>query len=70
MKEKVFAHCTSIYALDRDFFSEYSIKALVIDRDNTLDSYEALCPSQEALDLVAEIQKRKVKAKKNFQIAI
>ena len=61
MKEKVFAHCTSIYALDLDFFNEYPIKALVIDRDNTLDSYEALSPSQEALDLVSEIQKRGIR---------
>ncbi|MBQ8143131.1 MAG: hypothetical protein IJ194_08295 [Bacilli bacterium] len=61
MKEKVFAHCTSIYALDLDFFNEYPIKALVIDRDNTLDSYEALSPSQEALDLISEIQKRGIR---------
>ena len=51
----------SIYEVDLDFFVRKGIKALLIDRDNTLDSYDSLFPRKEAFLLKEELQKRGIR---------
>lgn len=51
----------SIYEVDLDFFVQKGIKALLIDRDNTLDSYDSLSPRKEAFLLKEELRKRGIR---------
>ena len=48
-----FAHATSIYEIEIDFYKRHGVKTLFIDLDNTLDSYKASAPKQNALDYIS-----------------
>ena len=59
MKNKYvpFAVANSIYEIDVGFFKQQGVKVLLIDLDNTLDSYKLYHPNQRAYDLVEKFQK-------------
>ena len=44
-----FAHAENIYDIDVNFFKKLGLKYLLIDLDNTLDSYKASTPKQNVL---------------------
>ena len=47
-----FAHAKTIYEIDIDFYKSNGVKLLLVDKDNTLDSFKAYHPSQRAIDLI------------------
>ena len=51
-----FAHAKSIYDISVIFFKKLGIKTVLVDLDNTLDSYKALEPNKNALDLKAKLE--------------
>ena len=44
-----FAHANSIYEINPEFFVKHGVKVLFIDLDNTLDSYKAFTPKENAI---------------------
>ena len=52
-----FAHAQSIYEIPVDFYTKNKVKLLLIDLDNTLDSYKLFSPTERAIKLVDEIKK-------------
>ncbi len=52
-----FAVAKSIYEIDVKFFKQQGVNVLLIDLDNTLDSYKLYHPNQRAFDLVEQLQK-------------
>ena len=47
-----FAHAESIYEIPADFYKGQGVNLLLVDLDNTLDSYRLNVPTQRAVDLV------------------
>lgn len=58
MKRKYvpFAVAKSIYEIDVDFYVQQKVKVLLMDLDNTLDSYRLYHPTERAYQLVKKIQ--------------
>ena len=58
MKNKYvpFAVAKSIYDIEIDFFKQQGVKILLMDLDNTLDSYKLYHPTDRAVDLVKKIE--------------
>ncbi|MDY5669861.1 MAG: YqeG family HAD IIIA-type phosphatase [Bacilli bacterium] len=52
-----YAHAKNIYEIDICFFVSLHIKYLLVDLDNTLDSYKTLVPSDRAIHLKNELLK-------------
>ena len=52
-----FAHAQSIYEVPVDFYLNNGVSLLLIDLDNTLDSYKRLEPTDRAKNIIAEIKK-------------
>ena len=52
-----FAHAQSIYEISTDFFLNNGVKLLLIDLDNTLDSYRLYEPTERAIALIDTIKK-------------
>ena len=48
LRRKVFAHATSIFEIDIGFFKKFNVKVLMMDLDNTLDSYKLYTPTDRA----------------------
>ena len=55
MSFKVFAHAINIYDIDIEFFLKCGVKTLMMDLDNTLDSYRLFHPTDKARELVKKI---------------
>ena len=51
-----FAHARSIYEVPVDFFLNNGVKLLLIDLDNTLDSYRLYEPTGRAVQKINEIK--------------
>ena len=51
-----FAHAQSIYEIPVDFYAKNNVKLLLIDLDNTLDSYRLYAPTERAIDIVNQIK--------------
>lgn len=51
-----FAHAQSIYEIETDFFTKNNVKVLLIDLDNTLDSYRLYEPTERAYELIKRIK--------------
>lgn len=51
-----YATAKSIYDMDVDFFKKENVKMLMLDLDNTLDSYKLYHPQERAKELIAKIQ--------------
>lgn len=58
MKNKYvpFAVASSIYEIDIEFYKQQGVKILLMDLDNTLDSYRLYHPTARAVELVQRIQ--------------
>lgn len=58
MKNKYvpFAVADSIYEIDIDFFKQCGVKVLLMDLDNTLDSYKLYHPTPRAVEFLTRIQ--------------
>ena len=52
-----FAHAQSIYEIPVDFYIKNNVRFLLIDLDNTLDSYRLYEPTERAIQLIEEIRK-------------
>ena len=46
-----YAHAKSIYDIDVSFFKKENVTTLLLDLDNTLDSYRQKVPTPKALEL-------------------
>lgn len=59
MKNKYvpFAVAKSVYEIDIDFFKQQGVKILILDLDNTLDSYRLYHPTERAIKFIEELQK-------------
>lgn len=51
-----FAVADSIYEIDIDFYKKLNIKILLMDLDNTLDSYKLYHPTERAVELIQKIR--------------
>ena len=51
-----FAHAQSIYEIPVDFYLKNNVSLLLIDLDNTLDSYRLYEPTERAIQLVEAIK--------------
>lgn len=51
-KRKIFAHAKSIYEIDPKFFISNNVKTLLVDLDNTLDSYKLFHPTEKVYKLI------------------
>lgn len=56
-----YAHALNIYDINPSFFKKEGIKVILCDLDNTLDSYRATSPRQEAFELKDELNKSGIK---------
>lgn len=50
-------HASSIYEVTPEFYTSLGVKNLLIDLDNTLDSYRLYVPSKRAIELVENLKK-------------
>ena len=55
LRRKVFAHAKSIFEIDIDFFKKYNVKTLLMDLDNTLDSYRLYTPTDRAREFIQKL---------------
>lgn len=51
-----FAHAQSIYEIPVDFYKKCGVTILLIDLDNTLDSYRLYTPTERAISLINSIK--------------
>lgn len=51
-----FAHATNIYEIPVEFYKKLHIKVLMMDLDNTLDSYKLYLPTERAVKLIEELK--------------
>ena len=51
-----YAHAQSIYEIPVDFFVKNDVSLLLIDLDNTLDSYKARIPNERTIELVKKLK--------------
>lgn len=50
-----FAHAQSIFEIDVSFYKNLGVKFLLLDLDNTLDSYKTELPSKRVVDLKEDL---------------
>ena len=51
-----FAHAKALHEIDVAFFKKLGIKNILVDLDNTLDSYKAKTPSEDTLNLIKKLK--------------
>ena len=51
-----FAHANSIYEIPVDFYQQNGVTLLLIDLDNTLDSYRLYTPTERAVKLIDNLR--------------
>lgn len=57
MKKYVpFAHAKSLYEIEPQFFLSNGVNVLLVDLDNTLDSYRRKTPSDNAISLIKKLK--------------
>jgi len=52
-----YAHASSIFEIDVSFYKKENVKTLLVDLDNTLDSYRTKTPSKRVFDLKEKLSK-------------
>ena len=52
-----YVHATSVYDIDVNFFKKENVKTILVDLDNTLDSYRTKTPSPRAFELKEKLNK-------------
>lgn len=50
-------HAKSVYDIDPSFYKKHGYKIVLIDLDNTLDSYKTKYPSERAINLKEKLEK-------------
>lgn len=56
-----YAHAVSVFEIDPSFFQKENVEVLLIDLDNTLDSYKTKTPSQRTIDFVKKMHDANIK---------
>ena len=56
-----YAHAESIYEIPVDFYKKQGVNLLLIDLDNTLDSYRLLTPTERAIQLIDSLKESGLK---------
>lgn len=56
-----FAHAKSIYEISISFYKKFGINIILVDLDNTLDSYQQKTPSDRAIKLKMECEQQGIK---------
>lgn len=56
-----YAHAKNVYEIDSSFFVKEKIKTLLVDLDNTLDSYKTMSPSPRAIELKQKMDELGIK---------
>lgn len=56
-----YAHASSIFDIEMDFFKKEGIKTLLVDLDNTLDSYKTKTPSKRVYELKDKLAENGIK---------
>ena len=56
-----FAHAQSVYEIPADFYKKQGVNVLLIDLDNTLDSYRLSTPTERAANLLASLKESGLK---------
>ncbi len=52
LRRKVFAHAKSIFEIDVGFWKKFNVKTLLVDLDNTLDSYRLYTPTERTRNYI------------------
>lgn len=55
LRRKVFAHAKSIFEVDIEFFKKHNVKTLLMDLDNTLDSYRLYTPTDRSKEFIQKL---------------
>lgn len=55
-----YAHAQSIYEIPVDFYKKNNVRVLLIDLDNTLDSYRLFFPTDRAIKLISDLKKENI----------
>ena len=55
LRRKVFAHARSIFEVDIEFFKKHNVKTLLMDLDNTLDSYRLYIPTERSREFIQKL---------------
>ncbi len=55
-KKQIFVSAKSIYDIDINFYKKFNIKFLLLDLDNTLDSYKTKVPSEKTIELFKKLK--------------
>ena len=56
-----FATAKNIYEIPMDFYKKLGIKTLLMDLDNTLDSYKLFLPTERAINFFKELASNKIR---------
>ena len=51
----IFAHAKSIFEIDIEFFKYHNVKILMMDLDNTLDSYRLYTPTERSREFIQKL---------------
>ena len=57
LRRKIFAHATNVFEIDVNFFKKNNVKVLLLDLDNTLDSYRLYIPTERSVKFIRSLQK-------------
>jgi len=52
-----YAHAANIFEVDMAFFKKHNVKYLLLDLDNTLDSYRLYKPTQRTVDFIDNLKR-------------
>ena len=56
-----YGHAQNIYEIPVDFYKKLGIKVLMMDLDNTLDSYKLFKPTERAINLIKELKENNIR---------
>lgn len=56
-----YAHAKSVFEIDVSFFKKEKVKTILIDLDNTLDSYRTKLPSKRVFELKDKLEKEGIR---------
>lgn len=56
-----YAHAKSVFEIDMDFFKRQNVKTILIDLDNTLDSYKQKTPTKRVYEFKEKLDKEGIK---------
>lgn len=56
-----YAHAKSVFDIDISFFKKENVKTILVDLDNTLDSYKTKLPSPRVFELKEKLEKEGIK---------